>query len=38
MYRKMTLIPTHAGYVYECFYCKETLATTEADTHNCEVN
>lgn len=36
MYRKMTLIPTHAGYVYECYYCKTRLATDQADNHTCE--
>ena len=34
-YKKMSLIPTPAGWVYECYYCNETLATTEADTHVC---
>ena len=36
MYRKMTLVPTRAGYVYECCYCKTRMATDEADSHNCE--
>lgn len=36
MYKKMTLIPTHAGYVYECYYCKTRLATDQADNHTCE--
>ena len=35
MYRKMTLVPTRAGYMYECFYCKSRLATDEADNHEC---
>ena len=35
MYRKMTLVPTHAGYVYECFYCKDRMATHRADDHEC---
>lgn len=34
-YRKMTLIPTNAGLVYECFYCKTRLETNQADTHEC---
>ena len=34
-YKKMSLIPTTAGWVYECFYCKETLATELADSHEC---
>jgi hypothetical protein len=35
-YRKMTLVPTKAGYLYECFYCKTQMATDLADTHECE--
>ena len=34
----MTLVPTRAGYLYECFYCHEQMATDLADNHECEEN
>jgi hypothetical protein len=35
---KMSLIPTRAGYLYECFDCKLSLTPELADTHKCEEN
>lgn len=35
--KKMTLIPTNAGLLWECFYCKEQINTdgAVADNHEC---
>lgn len=35
MYRKMSLVPTHDGYRYECFYCEVRCTPEEADNHEC---
>jgi hypothetical protein len=32
-YRKMTIVPTRAGLMYECRYCAVSLAPEEADQH-----
>jgi hypothetical protein len=29
------LIPTRAGYVYECAACTQRLTPNEADAHSC---
>jgi hypothetical protein len=34
--KKMSLIPTRAGYMYECFVCKTVLSPEEADAHECD--
>jgi hypothetical protein len=34
--KKMSLIPTKAGYMYECFYCKTTMSPVDADVHKCK--
>ena len=37
MPKLMTLIPTRAGYIYECVSCSETFPalTNGADEHTC---
>jgi hypothetical protein len=38
-YRKMTIVPTRAGLMYECCYCRESLTPEQADVHpDCQVD
>lgn len=32
---KMTIVPTRAGIMYECYYCKVSVTPEQADTHEC---
>lgn len=35
MAKKMTLVPTKVGLMYECYYCKSGLTPEQADSHVC---